>query len=303
LLDPLDDSARLAVGGGQLCMTTDGFVVSPLFFHGGDIGSLAINGTVNDLAVSGAVPRFLSLGAILEEGLPLETLERLVESLARAAREADVAVVTGDTKVVERGKGDGAYLTTTGVGVQRDGFPLATDPEPGAVIIVSGPVGDHGAVILAARNGLDVSGGLKSDCAPVTPLVDALFDASVVPRFMRDPTRGGLAGVLADLAEHWDLGVSVLEERLPVRETVATVCDIVGIDPLHLACEGRVVAVVRAEDRNAALEAWRGARGGAQATSIGELTAENRGKVVMTTRIGGQRLLARPTAELLPRIC
>lgn len=323
LLAPLGDAALCPDPGGRIAMTTDSFVVDPLFFPGGDIGSLAVNGTVNDLAVAGARPLWLTLGAILEEGLPLADLERIVDSLAAAARAAGVSIVAGDTKVVERGKGDGAFLNTAGVGVLRDGYPRADrGPAPGDAVLVSGPLGDHGAVIVARRRGLDLQVDLASDCAPVTPLVDALFAAGVAPLFMRDPTRGGLAGVLADLAEMGaagneaagaagaarsaaprPFGVHVDEAAVPLRAAVAALGAITGIDPWHLACEGRVVAVVVAADTERALAAWRAAPGGEAAARIGELTAARPGQAVVATPYGGARLLLRPTAELLPRIC
>lgn len=311
-LAPLGDAAVCPDPGGRIALTTDSFVVQPLFFAGGDIGSLAINGTVNDLAVAGARPLYLTLGVILEEGLPLADLQRVAESIAAAAACAGVQVVAGDTKVVERGKGDGIFLNTAGVGVVRSGYPR-TDrgPAPGDAILVSGPMGDHGAVILAARHGLIPGPGLASDCAPVTPLVEALFATGIAPLFMRDPTRGGLAGVLADLAEIPGSGVRVDEAAVPIRPAVETICAITGVDPWHLACEGRVVAVVAAEDAERSLTAWRSVPGGEAAARIGHLEADSRGRVdagapgrvILVTRYGGARLLLRPSAELLPRIC
>ena len=303
ILDPLDDAGLLPDPGGRLAMTTDGFVVSPPEFAGGDIGSLAVHGTVNDLAVSGAVPQHLTLGAILEEGVEWELVDRIACSAGRAAREAGVTVVSGDTEVVERDKGDGIYLTTAGVGVLREGYPPDEGPRPGDALLVSGPVGDHGAVILAARSGLEPGTGLRSDGAAVTPLVDALFNAGVMPRWMRDPTRAGLAGVLCDLAEDRSLGVQLDEGAIPVRPAVATVCEITGVDPLYLACEGRVVAVVPADDAGRALEVWRGTAPGRDAALLGSLDEARSGQVVLRTRFGGARILLRPTAELLPRIC
>jgi hydrogenase expression/formation protein HypE len=303
-LDPLGDAALCPDPGGRISLTTDSFVVQPLFFAGGDIGSLAVNGTVNDLAVAGARPLYLTLGVILEEGLPFTDLKRVVASIAAAADQAQVAVVTGDTKVVERGKGDGIFLNTAGVGVVRPGYPRDDrGPAPGDAILVSGPLGDHGAVILAARHGLIPGPGLISDCAPVTPLVDALFEAGIVPLFLRDPTRGGLAGVLADLGEIPGSGVRVKESAVPLLPAVETICAITGVDPWHLACEGRVVAVVAPEDAERALAAWRSVPGGEQAACVGALVAESPGRVVLVTRYGGARLLLRPSAELLPRIC
>jgi hydrogenase expression/formation protein HypE len=303
-LEPLGDAAVCPDPEGRIALTTDSFVVQPIFFAGGDIGSLAINGTVNDLAVAGAQPLYLTLGVILEEGFPIADLRRVAASIAAAAAEAGVQVVTGDTKVVERGKGDGIFLNTAGVGVVRSGHPR-TDrgPASGDVILVSGPLGDHGAVILAARHGLVAGSGLVSDCAPVTPLVEALFAAGIAPLFMRDPTRGGLAGVLVDLAELPGSGVRVEEAAVPIRPAVETVCAITGIDPWHLACEGRVVAVVAAQDAARALAAWRVVPGGEAAACIGHLDAGSHGRVVLVTRYGGARLLLRPSAELLPRIC
>ncbi len=303
-LGPLGDSAICPDPGGRIALTTDSFVVHPLFFAGGDIGSLAVNGTVNDLAVAGARPLYLTLGMILEEGLLLADLERIAGSIAEAAARAAVLVVTGDTKVVERGKGDGVFLNTAGVGIVRTGYPRADrGVAPGDAILVSGPLGDHGAVILAARHGLDPGADLISDCAPVTPLVAALFQAGVEPLFLRDPTRGGLAGVLADLAEVPDCGVHVDEAALPLRPAVETVCAITGVDPWHLACEGRVVAVVAADDVPRALAAWRSTEGGRHAAHIGSLRVDSPGRVVLRTRYGGARILLRPSAELLPRIC
>lgn len=313
LLDPLGDAALCPRPEGAIALTTDSFVVDPIFFPGGDIGSLAVHGTVNDLAVAGARPLYLTLGAILEEGLLLEELERIVGSIATAARAAGVLVVTGDTKVVERGKGDRIFLNTAGVGAVRPGYPR-TDRGPGEGdrILVSGPVGDHGAVILAARRELGLEADLQSDCAAVTPLIDALFSAGVVPLFLRDPTRGGLAGVLADLAGE-DSGppgapgraaeLEIEEESIPIRPSVRVLGEITGIDPLHLACEGRVVAVVAAADGARALAAWRGTPGGSDAAVIGTIAGGARSRVIVRGSHGRARLLARPAGELLPRIC
>jgi hydrogenase expression/formation protein HypE len=304
ILDAFDDAGVLPAPDGRLAMTTDSFVVSPLFFAGGDAGSLAIHGTVNDLAVSGARPTYLTLAAILEEGVELKTVRQLAASAADAAREAGVSVVAGDTKVVERGKGDGVFLNTAGVGVVRDGFPR-TDrgPSPGDAVLVSGPVGDHGAVILAARSGIEPGAELISDSAPVTRLVDALFESGAAPLFLRDPTRGGLAGVLCDLADTYGLAVEVAEAEIPVRGAVSALCDITGVDHLHLACEGRVVAIVESGDVERVLEAWRGLPEGSGAARIGTLARGEPARVVLQTAFGGARALVRPSAELLPRIC
>jgi hydrogenase expression/formation protein HypE len=306
-LNPLGDSALLAEGG-RLAFTSDGHVVTPLFFPGGDIGSLAVNGTVNDLAVAGATPLFLSISLILEEGLPLAELRRVAASIGEAASRAGVAVVTGDTKVVERGHGDGLYIVGSGIGRLRPGHPRADrGPAPGDVILVSGSVGDHGAVILSLRRGIQLESPLLSDCAPVTSLVDALFSAGVAPLFLRDPTRGGLGGVLSDLAgEELDAptcGVDVEEARIPLDDATAAICEIAGLDPLLLACEGRVVAVVEAADAPRALAAWQALPEGANARAIGRLTAEHPGRVVLRNSLGGRRSLIRPSADPLPRIC
>ncbi len=304
VLDELGDAAVLPDPGGRIAVSTDSFVVSPRFFPGGDVGSLAIHGTVNDLAVAGARPVHLTLGAILEEGLPIEELRRIVRSAAAAARAAGVRVVAGDTKVVERGRGHGIYLNTAGVGVMRDGYPPPdASPRAGDVLVASGTLGDHGAVILAARMGIDVGSGLRSDASPVTPLVDALFDAGIVPRIMRDPTRGGLAGVACDLVQGSDRGVELEEEALAIAPEVASLADLTGVDPLVLACEGRLVALVDGGDAEAALAALRSHPAGRAASRIGVVSRSYPGRVVLRTGFGGLRTIARPGAELLPRIC
>ena len=302
-LRPLGDAAHLPALDGRLAMTTDSFVVSPLFFPGGDIGSLAVNGTVNDLAVGGAVPRFLTCGVILEEGLALADLDRAAASMAAAARAAGVLIVAGDTKVVERGKGDGIFVNTAGLGILRPDWPPVRGPHAGDTVLVSGTVGDHGAVVLSARSGVELSSALTSDCAPVFELVDALFTAGITPLFLRDPTRGGLAGVLHELASDAALEVRVEEAALPVRADVAAVCDVLGVDPLHLANEGKVVAVVPGDQADRALAAWRARADGRDAAILGTLGGDRPGRVTLRTRYGGGRILDRPVAEPLPRIC
>ena len=303
-LAPLGDSALLPPIAGRLAMTTDSYVVHPLFFAGGDIGALAVNGTVNDLAVAGARPRYLSCGFVLEEGLPLVDLERIVASMARAAAAAEVSIVAGDTKVVERGKGDGVFINTAGIGpLRRDAPDPERLPGPGAAVLVSGPLGDHGAVVLAAQAGVELESALRSDCAPVLGLVDALYAAGVRPDFLRDPTRGGLAAVTNELAEAAACAVVLDERALPIREETAAVCEILGIEPLHLACEGRVVAVVAAADAEAALTAWRALPDGRDAACVGRIEAAPVGRVLVRTRYGGARILDLPVAEPLPRIC
>ncbi|MBI5479188.1 MAG: hydrogenase expression/formation protein HypE [Deltaproteobacteria bacterium] len=304
VLDGGGDSALLEVGGARIAFTTDSFVVSPLVFPGGDIGKLAVCGTVNDLAVAGAVPRFLSLAVVLEEGFDRDLLERIADSIAHTAAAAEVLVVTGDTKVVEKGKGDGVYLNTAGVGLLRPAAPGgAASARPGDVVLVNGPCGDHGAVIVSARSGIELSSGLQSDCAPLGGLVAALYDAGVTPRFMRDPTRGGTAGVLAELARGGACGVEVDETSLPVRDEVRGVCELLGMDPLFLANEGKVIVVVPPEQAAAALAALRGHPHGTAAAAIGAITAAHPGQVVLRTRYGGQRLIDMPVSDPLPRIC
>ncbi len=303
VLDRLGDSATFPAPGERLAFTTDGFVVSPRTFPGGDLGSIAVNGTVNDLAVAGAIPRYLTLSVILEEGMEVAELARLVESAADAAKEAGVAIVAGDTKVVGKGAGDGAFFVTAGIGALRDGYEPSR-PEPGDEVLVSGPVGDHGATILALRMGMDPGPGLASDCGSVLPAVDALFAAGIEPRFMRDPTRGGLAATLAELAESMGLEVAVDEERIPVRQEVAAVCDLLGVDPLHLACEGRVVAVVPAGRGEAALAALGATDVARDAAIIGRVSGRSdRPRAVLRTALGGLRVIDRPASHPLPRIC
>jgi hydrogenase expression/formation protein HypE len=302
-LEALGDAASLDAIDGRIALTTDSFVVKPLFFPGGDIGRLGINGTVNDLCVSGAVPLSLSAAFILEEGFPLADLERVAASMADAARIANVKVVTGDTKVVERGHGDGVFVTTAGVGRLRAEAPAgARSVRAGDAVVVSGPVGDHGAVIAAVRSGMELE-GLKSDCGSVAALVEALYRAKVRPRFMRDPTRGGLATVLAELAGEGEVSVRIREADLPIRDSVHSVCDILGLDPLYLACEGRVVAVVPREQAEAAVRAMRELPEGQGAAAIGEIAPAGPGPVVLETRYGGTRLYDILASEQLPRIC
>lgn len=302
-LESLGDAAALAPVQGRLAFSTDGFVVSPIFFPGGDIGRLAINGTVNDLAVAGAQPLYLSASFIIEEGFGLDELERIAASMADAAKRAGVSVVTGDTKVVERGHGDGVFITTAGVGRLREEAPAgAKSVKPGDMVLVSGPVGDHGAVIGALRSGMELQ-GLESDCGPVAAIVAALYEAGVRPHFMRDPTRGGLATVLAELAEEASFSVRVREADLPVRDGVRSVCDILGLDPLYLACEGRVVVVVPAEQADKALNVMRGAPRGEGSMVVGRVIEAAAGPVVLETRYGGTRLYDILASEQLPRIC
>lgn len=302
-LDPLGDAAWLPRVEGRLAMTTDGFVVSPRAFPGGDIGSLAVHGTVNDLVVGGAIPLALSASFLLEEGLPIAELRRYAASMGAAARRCDVEVVTGDTKVVERGHGDGVFVVTAGVGRLRDEPPTgASSVRVGDDVVVSGTVGDHGGVIAALRNGID-PGSLASDCGPVLPLVDALYLAGILPRFLRDPTRGGIATVLSEMAKEAGITIELSEVDLPVREEVRGVCDLLGLDPLFLACEGRVVAVVPAGQGPRAVEAFSSVREGRGSAVVGRVVPREPGPVAFATQYHGRRLYDTPTSEQLPRIC
>jgi hydrogenase expression/formation protein HypE len=304
-LAPLSDAALIPFGDARLALTTDSFVVRPLRFPGGSIGELAVNGTVNDLAVSGAVPLALSCALIVEEGLETEVLEREVEAIARAAEGAGVSIATGDTKVVERGKADGLYITTTGIGVADPSLNLSTAAiRPGDRILCSGTLGDHGAAILIARGDLDLEADVRSDTRPLIPLVGALKDAAGPGlRFMRDPTRGGIGTVLNELARDSGLGVVLWEDRLPIREVVHGACEILGIDPLYVANEGKLLAVVSPESADATLEALRSVEGGEEAEIIGEVREEPARMVLMHTGFGGTRMIDMLVGDPLPRIC
>jgi hydrogenase expression/formation protein HypE len=304
-LAPLSDAALIPFGDAHLALTTDSFVVRPLRFPGGSIGELAVNGTVNDLAVSGATPLGLSAALIIEEGLEIEVLAREVEAMARSAEAAGVSIATGDTKVVERGKGDGLYVVTTGVGVADPEAGLSSGSvRPGDRILCSGTLGDHGAAILIARGDLELEAEVFSDTRPLTPLVGALKGAAGPGlRFMRDPTRGGVGTVLNELARDSGCGVVLWEERVPIRDVVNGACEILGIDPLYVANEGKFLAVVAPEAADAALESLRGIEGGEDAQIIGEVREEPARMVVMHTRFGGTRMIDMLVGDPLPRIC
>jgi hydrogenase expression/formation protein HypE len=304
LLEPLEDAARLQVGGARIALTTDSYVVSPLFFPGGSIGDLAVNGTVNDLAVSGATPLYLSAGFILEEGFPVADLSRITRSMREAADAAGVQVVTGDTKVVEKGKADGCYINTAGVGViSRDLDLGVANAQPGDVIIVSGPIGDHGVTIMLARGELDIEADLTSDTAPLNGLVAGLLAATSGVRALRDATRGGVATILNEIAKAANVGVLVSENDIPVRAEVRGAAELLGIDPMYVACEGRLVAVVPADEADRALAALRAHPVGEQAAVIGRVTAEPPGIVQLKTAFGGTRIVDLLVGDPLPRIC
>ena len=302
---PLGDAAHVNVSGASIAMTTDSFVVRPLAFPGGSIGELAVNGTVNDLAVSGARAEALVVSFILEAGLRTEILEAEVRAMAAAAARAGVAIVSGDTKVVEHGKADQMYITTSGVGRPIPGVGLsAAAVRPGDAILLSGPIGDHGITILLARGELDLEADLRSDTRSVLPMVEALAVAIGGDiRWMRDPTRGGAATSLNELARDSGCGIQISEESIPVRDAVRGACELLGLDPLHVANEGQFLAVVASEAKDTALKALRGTPGGEQAAIIGEVREQPSGWVVVATRYGGSRIVDMLVGDPLPRIC
>jgi hydrogenase expression/formation protein HypE len=304
ILDRLDDQAVFEVAEGRLAFTTDSFVVTPLFFPGGDIGHLAVNGTVNDLAMSGARPLYLSAGFILEEGLPMEDLRRIVRSMRDAADAAGVFVVTGDTKVVGKGSGDKVFVNTSGIGVVPRGVTISADrARPGDAVLLSGTVGDHGMAIMAARESLGLDGAIESDTSPLHDLVARMLEACSDLHALRDPTRGGVATSLQEIAGRSRVGVLIEESRAPVRDAVKGACEILGFDPLYVANEGKLLAFVPPESADAVLAAMRAHPRGQDAVRLGTATAEHPGLVIVRTAIGGRRVLERPYGELLPRIC
>ena len=300
-LEALGDGAILD-GAGKLAFSTDSFVVDPLFFPGGDIGKLAVCGTVNDLAVCGAVPKYLSLSFILEEGLPVEELRRVVASIRAQCGKAGVQIVTGDTKVVEKGRGDKLYINTAGIGFLK--YP-GLSPKAlcaGDRVLVSGTVGDHGTAVMLARSGM-MQGELKSDCAALNSLCEAILSTGAAVRVLRDPTRGGVATTLNEFIEGTALSIELREEEIPVRPQVRAACDMLGLDPLYCANEGKLLAVVAAEDAERVLEAMRACPEGAEAAVIGTVTANHPGRLVLETAPGGKRILQKLTGAQLPRIC
>ena len=304
LLESLHDGATWAVEKGTLAFTTDSYVVRPLFFPGGDIGSLAVNGTINDLAMCGAKPLYLSAGFILEEGLSMEVLVRVVHSMAEAAKVAGVPIVTGDTKVVDRGKGDGIFINTSGVGLVPNGvrvLPMLI--QPGDAILVSGDLGSHGVAVLSVREGLTFDGNVESDTAPLHHIVADLIDSGIEIHCLRDLTRGGLASVLNELATAAKVGMTVEEPAIPVSEPVRGACELLGLDPLYVANEGRFVAMVPVPQAEVALAVMRRHQAASQATHIGTVTDHNPSMVVLRTVVGTQRVLDLLSGEQLPRIC
>ncbi len=308
-LAPLEDQARfdlaaLAARGDRLAFTTDSFVVDPLIFPGGDIGKLAVCGTVNDLAVGGAVPLYLSCAAIIEEGVSIDLLRLIARSMAQTAREAGVEIVTGDTKVVHKGACDKLFVTTTGIGVIREGLTLGAHmARPGDIVLVNGLLGDHGAAILGARGDMALDTPIASDCAALHGLIQALLEAAPQLRLMRDATRGGIATVLNEVAHASKVAIEIDEASTPIREEVKGFCEILGLDPLYLANEGKIVAIVAHEEAEAALAAMRAHPLGAAARAIGRVTNGESGRVTMQTVFGGRRIVDMLVGEQLPRIC
>ncbi|MGD9722003.1 MAG: hydrogenase expression/formation protein HypE [Pirellulales bacterium] len=310
----LEDQATLDLGrqwqptngtkAPRIALTTDAFVVRPLFFPGGDIGTLAVHGTVNDLAVGGAIPLYLAAAFILEEGLPIDDLQRIVASMRAACQEANVELVTGDTKVVDRGKGDGVFITTTGIGLVPDHRQLSIHAaRPGDRVLVSGTVGDHGIAILSVREGIEFETVLQSDSAPLASLTEAMLERCPGIRCMRDPTRGGVASALNELAAASNVGVRLDEAAIPVRTEVHAACEMLGLDPLYVANEGKLLAVVPAEDVQGVLQVMRNHPLGQNAVEIGEIVSDHRGLVILKSLIGGERVVSMLAGDQLPRIC
>jgi len=303
LLAKLDDSAVFELSG-RLAFTTDSYVVSPIFFPGGDIGKLAVCGTVNDLSMSGAKPLYLSLSFIIEEGLTRSELNKIVDSAQKAAQEGGVKIITGDTKVVDQGSADKLFINTAGIGVVPEGIDISGgNARPGDKVILSGTIGDHGIAVISQREGLSFSTQLESDCAPLASLVAEMLAISSNIRCLRDPTRGGLATTLNELAEQSQVSIRIEEEKLPIREEVLGACEMLGFDPLYVANEGKLVAVVSAGDADKVLQAMQGNRYGGNAVIIGEVEAEYPGRVVMKTSLGSSRIVDMLVGDLLPRIC
>ena len=302
-LNKLDDSAVFELKG-RLAFTTDSYVVNPIFFPGGDIGKLAVCGTVNDLSMSGAVPKYLSIALIIEEGLLMSDLKRIMGSIKKAAQEAGIKIVTGDTKVVNKGSADKLFINSAGVGVIPPAVDISgSNARAGDKVILSGSIGDHGIAVISQREGLQFSSLVKSDCAPLNKLVAEMLDSGVEIRCLRDPTRGGLASTLNEFAESSKVGIRIEEESLPVHEVVQAACELLGFDPLYVANEGKLVAVVAANGAEKVVEVMRRNKYGKEAAIIGEVVSEHPGRVIMKTSMGASRIVDMLVGEQLPRIC
>ena len=303
-LRKLDDSAVLEFSGQTLAMTTDSYVVDPIFFPGGNIGSLAVHGTINDLAMQGAYPLYLTLGLMLEEGLPMQDLKKIIDSVAEASQEAGVKIVAGDTKVVPRGNMDKIFINTSGIGIIPHGVDVSShNARPGDKLLINGNIGDHGMAILSRREGLNFETPLKSDSAPLNSLVARMLGASSNIHVLRDPTRGGVATALNEIARNSHVGVVVLEEALPISRPVLSAAELLGLDPLYVANEGKCLVVASDEDVSKVLRAMKKGNYGKNSTIIGEITADNPGRVLLKTKVGGTRIISMLTGEQLPRIC
>ncbi|MDA8305788.1 MAG: hydrogenase expression/formation protein HypE [Deltaproteobacteria bacterium] len=304
LLLERNDSAVFEIGGGRLAMTTDSYVIDPLFFPGGDIGSLAVHGTVNDLAMRGAKPLYITAGFILEEGLLVDDLKRVVASMARAVREAGVQVIAGDTKVVPKGKADKLFINTSGIGIVPAGLDIAgANARPGDLVLINGTIGDHGMAVLCKREGLEFENEIQSDSAALNGLVERMLEAFAGIHVLRDPTRGGVATTLNEIAEQSGVGIRLFEEALPVRGDVAGACEVLGLDPLYVANEGKVLAIVPASGADAVLSAMKSHPLGKSSCLMGEVVSDDPGRVLLRTRIGGCRIVDMLRGEQLPRIC
>ena len=302
-LNKLDDSA-IFEASGRLAFTTDSYVVNPIFFPSGDIGKLAVCGTVNDLSMSGAKPVYLSLSMIIEEGLPLDELDRVVQSIKTAAEEAEVQIITGDTKVVNQGQADKLFINTSGIGIIPLGIDISgANAKAGDKVILSGTIGDHGIAIMSQREGLRFSVPVESDCAPLSKLVSQMLEASSRIHCLRDPTRGGLATTLNEFAQQSNVGIMIEEDKIPITEGVRAACELLGLDPICVANEGKLVAIVEPEDADKVLTQMKQNGYGRDAAIIGEVTNDHPGRVVMKTKLGPSRIINMPSGELLPRIC
>ncbi len=306
ILDQQSDSAIIELNGDKLAYTTDSFVVDPIFFPGGNIGNLAIAGTVNDLAVSGAIPQYISVGFIIEEGFPFSDLEKIVVSMAEDAAEAGVKIVTGDTKVVDKGKCDKVFINTSGIGVLKDSYIHISSGKnitPGDKIIINGSIGDHGMAVMAARNELNIQTHIESDCACLNHMIAGALKESDGIKFMRDATRGGLGTVLSELVNNGNYGISIEEEKLTVHENVRGLCELLGFDPLYVANEGKVVMVVASEDADNVLKVLKESPFGKEASIIGEISSSYDGTAWLETNVGGKRIIDMLSGQQLPRIC
>jgi len=303
VLGRMNDSAVIELKG-RIAFTTDSYIIKPIFFPGGDIGRLAVCGTINDLATSGAEPKYLSLGLIIEEGLPIADLEVIMASVSETAKEAGVLVVTGDTKVVDHGSADGIFINTSGIGIIPEGIDISgANAKEGDSVIITGTIGDHGIAVMAQREGLEFTVPVESDCAPLNGLVSDILKVSENIHCLRDPTRGGLATTLNEISQQSDVGIRIYEDKIPVKDAVRGMCEILGFDPLYIANEGKMVVIAASEDAETIIAALRKNRYGRDAVVIGEVAAQHKGRVVLKTGLGASRIIDMPAGDLLPRIC